>query len=211
MPGPRVYARPIRFRLSAKVRAICRWSCRQLDSSTRNFLRNLGKALFKVRKELASRPAKSHGCESIFRLAGTGRFQAGSRSCSRVAWQAVTFAVARRDRSMPEVMAFQTKSLGDGVYRLSGAYEIYPQVRGATPLQSPGKRGLPPKLVLDRSPASITSSAGVARIPQIQRMSPHALHPFRSDPRRPPARTTGLSGEARLPPSRPSLSLASSD
>lgn len=51
--------------------------------------------------------------------------------------QAVTFAVARRDRGMPEVMAFQTKSLGDGVYRLSpftsGAYEIFAQVQGAAP------------------------------------------------------------------------------
>jgi len=51
--------------------------------------------------------------------------------------QAVTIAVARRDRSVPEVMAFQTKSLGDGVYRLSpftsGAYEIFAQVRGAAP------------------------------------------------------------------------------
>ena len=49
--------------------------------------------------------------------------------------QAVTFAVVRRDRSVPEVLTFQTKSLGDGVYRLSpftpGAYEIFAQVRGA--------------------------------------------------------------------------------
>lgn len=49
--------------------------------------------------------------------------------------QAVTFAVARRDRSVPEVVVFQTMSLGDGVYRLSpftpGAYEIFAQVRGA--------------------------------------------------------------------------------
>jgi len=54
--------------------------------------------------------------------------------------QAVTIAVARRDRSVPEVMAFQTKSLGDGVYRLSpftsGAYEIFAQVRGAAPLKA---------------------------------------------------------------------------
>jgi len=40
---------------------------------------------------------------------------------------------------VPEVMAFQTKSLGDGVYRLSpftsGAYEIFAQVRGEAPLK----------------------------------------------------------------------------
>jgi len=38
---------------------------------------------------------------------------------------------------VPEVMTFQTKSLGDGVYRLSpftsGAYEIFAQIRGAAP------------------------------------------------------------------------------
>ncbi len=136
MPGPRVHARLYQNRLSARVRTICRWEQQTVGSSARNFLPNLGKTLLKVRKELHPATGEEPRVRFDIPFGGNRTFSVRLKiALSGSLGQAVTIAVARRDRSVPEVMAFQTKSLGDGVYCLSrftpGAYEIFAQVRGA--------------------------------------------------------------------------------
>jgi hypothetical protein len=106
----------------------------------RNFLPNLGKTLLKERKDLGSCDRRRATGAIDIPFGGNRTFSVRLKiALSGSLGQAVTFAVARRDRSVPEVMAFQTKSLGDGVYRLSpftsGAYEIFAQVRGEAPLK----------------------------------------------------------------------------
>ncbi len=141
MPGPRVHARLYQNRLSARVRTTCRWEQQTVGSSARNFLPNLGKMLLNERKELASCDRRRATGAIDIPFGGNRTFSVRLKiALSGSLGQSSYLCCRTPDRNVPEVMAFQTKSLGDGVYRLSpftsGAYEIFAQVRGAAPLKA---------------------------------------------------------------------------